>query len=149
MTFTGSGGTLTLSSASLDSSKFFDAPIAGFNSSDTIDYAGTVTTAIDTNGVLTLWNGSTVVANLNLSGNYASDRFIVAPAGPNTQIVVAGSGDTATAPAGTSSSANYVLSGPVASSWDVASNWTETSPASGPASVAPGCERQCHHQCPG
>ena len=55
-----------------------------------------------------------------------------------TQIGELGTGDTSTAPSGTSSADNYVWVGPVAGSWDVAGNWEDTTAGLDPATVAPG-----------
>src|SRR5579859_1232417 len=79
VSFTGEGGTLSLGPGSLDASKAFDPVIQGFDPSDVIDFTGTVTSAAYAGGTLTLLDGSTTVATLRLSGNYAGATFITAP----------------------------------------------------------------------
>src|SRR5208337_14860 len=124
--FAGTGSTLELSSSSLDVSHVFEADIVGFGASDSIDYAGTVTNATYASGVLTLTNGSTVVAKLNLTGSYTGANFLAVASGSgSTQINLVGGGNTGTPPAGTSTADNYVWAGPVAGSWDVAANWED------------------------
>ena len=141
--FTGAGGSLDLSSGSLDSAGVYDARISGFAAGDVIDYVGAITQATYNagNGVLSLLNGSTVVAKLHLVGDYAGASFSATQLGgvsTHTLISVGGGGDTATAPAGTSTADQYVWSGPSPGSWDLAANWTDTSTSSNPAAVAPG-----------
>ena len=75
----GSNAVLTLSAVSNVS-----APtIGGFNASDAIDYNGTVTSASYNNGVLTLYDNTTPVANLTLSGDYTGDTFYTLALPPN------------------------------------------------------------------
>ena len=84
--FVGTSGILSISSTSLNS-LVFQPTITGFGSSDAIDYAGTVTSASYASGNLTLLNGSTTVATLHLSGNYAGETFITLALSPSsTQI---------------------------------------------------------------
>ena len=139
--FTGAGGSLDISSGSLDSAKVYEARISGFAAGDVIDYVGAVTKATynASNGVLSLANGSTVVAKLHLVGDYTGAAFTTtALTGGGTLISVGGGGDSATPPAGTSTPDQYVWSGPSPGSWDLATNWTDTSTSSNPAAVAPG-----------
>ena len=84
--FQGSG-TLTLSSADLDSTLTFAPVITGLDATDKIDFQGTATSATWNNNILTLMNGATVVANLHLSGNYASSTFTVTTINGVSQIV--------------------------------------------------------------
>ena len=49
-----------------------------------------------------------------------------------------GQGDTATPPAGTSASDQYLWGSGIAGSWDLASNWSDTTTGQDPAPVAPG-----------
>jgi len=86
ITFQGSG-TLTLSSAELDGSLNFIPVIAGLDPTDTIDFQGAVTSAFWNSGILTLMNGTTAVAYLHLSGNYASATFTVTQVNGISQIV--------------------------------------------------------------
>ena len=93
ITFQGSGDSLTIGASSLDSSSNFDALLAGFASGDTIEYAGTITTASynASTGVLRLLNGGTLVARLHLAGNYSGDTFqAVAVSGGGTAISIKG-----------------------------------------------------------
>ena len=139
--FIGAGGSLDISSGSLDGAKTYDAKITGFAAGDVIDYVGKVTQATynASNGVLSLANGSAVVAKLHLVGNYSGAIFTAtALTGGGTLISVGGGGDTSTPPAGTTTADQYLWSGPSPGSWDVAGNWTDTSTSSNPAAVAPG-----------
>jgi hypothetical protein len=86
ITFQGSG-TLTLSNAELDSSLNFIPVITGLDPTDTIDFQGAVTSAFWNGGILTLMNGTTAVAYLHLSGNYASATFTVTQVNGVSQIV--------------------------------------------------------------
>ena len=84
--FQGSG-TLTLSSAELDGSLNFIPVITGLDATDTINFQGAVTSAFWNSGILTLMNGTTAVAYLHLSGNYASATFTVTQVNGVSQIV--------------------------------------------------------------
>jgi hypothetical protein len=79
--------TLTLSSAELDGSLNFIPVITGLDPTDAIDYQGTVTSAFWNSGILTLMNGTTAVAYLHLTGNYASATFSVTQVNGISQIV--------------------------------------------------------------
>jgi hypothetical protein len=142
--FTGAGGVLTIPGSALNASEGFVPAIAGFNASDAIDFAGIATSASYAGGALTLYDGSTAVAELSLIGDYAGETFNTSPvtlepgSSSGTQINVLGQGDTATPPAGTSASDQYVFGSGIAGSWDLASNWSDTTTDEDPASVAPG-----------
>ncbi len=136
--FIGTGGLLDINSTSINSGVFRPV-ISGFNASDAIDYEGAVTSASYSGGTLTLKNGTATVATLTLSGIAAGSSFIASPIlGGKTQINLLGTGDTATAPAGTSAADQYTWNGPIAGSWDVASNWKDTTTNANPATLAPG-----------
>ena len=62
--FTGAGGVLTIPGSALNASEGFVPVIAGFNASDAIDFAGIATSASYAGGALTLYDGSTAVAEL-------------------------------------------------------------------------------------
>ncbi|MFI4935049.1 MAG: beta strand repeat-containing protein [Caulobacterales bacterium] len=116
---------LGLSPSSLDANGVFEATLSGFGGLDTIAFSGTVTGAKFSNGVLTLTDGVTTVARLNLSGDYSGDTFAAAPlAAGETQVSLVQGGDTANAPAGGAAGLGYTWVGPVDGSWDVASNWS-------------------------
>jgi len=120
---------LMLSAASLGANATYGAAIAGFSSIDTIDYSGLVTAVSYASGVLTLFDGPTAVARLNLSGDYSGKTFLVETiGGGSTQISVSSGGDTATAPAGSASGHDYQWSGPTTGSWDNAANWSGGAP---------------------
>ena len=72
---------LTLYSSALNGSDVFTPTLSGFNASDAIDFHGAVTsTSYDSgDGVLTLFDGATAVANINLSGD-RRDRHSSVPA---------------------------------------------------------------------
>ena len=137
--FTASSGQLEISSASLDGAKTFDAPISGFAAGDVIRFDGQITSEVyHSNGLLSLMNGSTVVAKLHLVGDYSAAAFHSTAFGASTLITIGGGVDTATPPAGTSTPDQYVWSGPTAGSWDAAANWTDTTTGANPAAVPPG-----------
>ena len=142
--FTGMGGVLTIPGSALNASEAFVPMIAGFNASDAIDFAGTATHASYAGGVLTLYDGTAAVATLNLAGDYAGESFGALPvtlepgSTPGSQINVLGQGNKATPPAGTSASDQYLWGSGIAGSWDVASNWSDTTTGQDPAPVAPG-----------
>ena len=141
----GSGNTITFAggNGSLLISGSLSAPIAGFDASDVIDFSdyNYVTSASYADGTLTLYEGATSVATLQLAGNYTGATFLATPTTSQngypdaTQIDVVMGGDTGTPPAGTSTSDSYLWAGPVAGSWDVKGNWDD---ATNPAAVAPG-----------
>ena len=142
--FAGTGGTLSVAPTALTTSNVFLPAISGFNSSDRILYQGDATSvaftpnAKLTGGALTLLNGTTTVATMTLTGNYAGDTFFSFDNNGTTQISVSTGGDTATAPAGTTTADQYVWSPNVAGSWDNAANWIDTTSGANPALVAPG-----------
>ncbi len=135
----GAASALWLSSPLLDSTQTFAPAISGLSAGNAILFQGTVTNASYNSGVLTLLNNTTAVAHLNLSGNYQGASFYAVNINPGqTQIGISVGGDTSTAPTGTTAADNYVWSGGVDGSWDVAANWQDTTAAQSPASVAPG-----------
>ena len=136
--FEGTGDTLTIASNALGGS--FPA-IGGLNASDAIVFQGTVTgTSYDSgSGILTLLDNGNAVAELTLSGSYAGATFYtVAVASGVTQIGILGTGDTGSAPSGNSPGDQYVWGSSIAGSWDVASNWNDTTAGLNPALAAPG-----------
>jgi VCBS repeat-containing protein len=88
ITFEGTGGTLTISSAALDPSLNFEPTITGLNASDAIDFQQTVTSAFYNSGVLTLLDGSNPVAYLHLAGDYSNDAFVVTMIGTDVSQIV-------------------------------------------------------------
>ena len=140
--FVGEGGTLALSKTSLAADLAFTPTISGFGSSDQIEYQGDapqVSYSGDASGgTLTLSNGGATVATLTLSGDYAGDTFYATYVGSTTYVTVSTGGDAATAPAGTSSTDQYVWSPNIAGSWDNPANWVDTTVGSGAAALAPG-----------
>ena len=140
--FVGEGGTLTLSKTSLTADLAFTPTISGFGSSDQIEYQGDAPqvsySGTASGGTLTLSNGGVTVATLTLSGDYAGDTFYATYNGSATYVTVSTGGDTAIAPAGTSSTDQYVWSPNFAGSWDNPANWEDTTVGSGPAALAPG-----------
>ena len=81
--FAGQSGVLNLSSASLNNGVFIPA-ITGLGGSDAIDYAGAVDSATYKNGILTLSDQGTTVAQLNIGAGYTGESFIAAPLGNGT-----------------------------------------------------------------
>jgi hypothetical protein len=73
--FSGSGDVLTISVSALDGSDHFAPTISGLTANDAIDFQGAVTGAVydsagpgTDSGTLTLYDGSTAVATLTLTG---------------------------------------------------------------------------------
>jgi hypothetical protein len=64
----------------------FEPTIAGFGSSDVIDWSGTVTSAVYASGTLTLLDGSAKLAKLELAGNFTGESFLVTSVENETQI---------------------------------------------------------------
>jgi filamentous hemagglutinin len=93
ITFEGSNDALTIYGNALNASNSFVPVLIGLNGSDVIDYEGTITSATpgsfsggDT--VVTLYDGTTVVATVTLQGDYSSNTFITTQIGGGvTQIV--------------------------------------------------------------
>ena len=110
--FAGVGGVLSIAPSTLSSTGQFLPTIAGFGASDQIEYQGDAADVSysggASGGTLTLSNGGVTVATLTLSGNYAGDTFFATYGGYTTHVTVSTGGDTATAPAGTSSTDRYV-----------------------------------------
>lgn len=71
----------------LDTPREFLAGIDGFAGSDTIDLANTTVTSDDfANGVLTLRDGHSVVADLHFAGSYTTDDFTITESGGGTLV---------------------------------------------------------------
>ena len=147
--FTGSNAALNLGGVSLDNASHFDPAISGFGANDVIDFTvsafgatpvnGTSYSGTTSSGTLTLLSGATTVATLTLLGDYTGATFFaISTTGSTSEIVVGGQGDTTTPPAGTSTRDNYTWNGPIAGSWDLAANWSDTTTGATPASVPPG-----------
>ena len=147
--FTGSNAALNLGGVSLDNASHFDPAISGFGANDVIDFTVSAFGAKPVNGVsysgttssgtLTLLSGANTIATLTLLGDYTGATFFAIPTtGSTSEIVVGGQGDTATPPAGTNTRDNYTWNGPIAGSWDLAANWSDTTTGANPASVPPG-----------
>lgn len=87
------GGTETLALASPAGAT---SVISGFAHGDVIDLTKTAATALSysgntSSGVLTVKNGTTVVATFNFSGNYTTASFALAPLGSGVTITETGS----------------------------------------------------------
>ena len=140
--FAGAGGVLSIAPSTLSATGQFLPVISGFGSSDQIEYQGDAPqvsySGTASGGTLTLSNGGVTVATLTLSGDYAGDTFYATYNGSATYVTVSTGGDTAIAPAGTSSTDQYVWSPNFAGSWDNPANWEDTTVGSGPAALAPG-----------
>jgi hypothetical protein len=80
------GGSLELAQASLDPSGAFGAAIVGFGASDSISLAAAATSATWQDGLLTVRNGQTPVAELHLPGDYGGIGFTVTPEGATSLI---------------------------------------------------------------
>ncbi|MGI9168927.1 MAG: beta strand repeat-containing protein [Caulobacteraceae bacterium] len=98
MTFNGGGGILALGDPSA-----FAATIAGFTGGDTIDLLGTAATraVLKSGDRLVIFNGADEVATLQLTGDYAGNRFHVSSDGAGgSNIAVTASGSAAQASRG-------------------------------------------------
>ena len=149
--FNGLGSVLQLDTTDLNASNALAPTIAGFGSTDVLDFSyGTVTNASYvqniasstlTNGVLTLYSGATVVANLTLTTNgsgysTAANAFSVIPVnGFTTQIDYVGA-PPASAPAGQNGHTFVWANAPVVGRWADLTNWEDTT--TGVTSSAPG-----------
>ena len=100
VSFEDAHGTLDIGAGSLDSTGNLGGLINGFGATDAIDFTGAVTSLSYWGGELTLVDGSTVVAQLHLIGDFAADTFFANPIGGGmTQITMAP--DASTPPAAT------------------------------------------------
>jgi len=136
--FAGSGGFLSLGGSDLNASGAFVPTIKGFNATDTIDYGGTVTSAQYASGVLSLYDGTSLVATLNIGSGYKNVFSAQSIGnGSQTQINYLGGG-AKPAPPGTTSADSYVWTGPVAGYWNSTANWDDTTAGQNPATLAPG-----------
>ena len=137
--FTGGNGVLSLDTSDFDANKVFAPLITGFDSNDALDVQGTVTSASASGHTLTLKNGTDVVGQISLAGDYSGVQFLAVGLGNGyTQITEAGVGDTVTAPTGTSVHTYQWNS--VAGSWDSGNNWIDSTVSQTPASQAPGAQ---------
>src|SRR5262249_17342886 len=95
ITFLGSNDTLTILGNELNASNAFVPVIIGLNNNDVIDYLGTVTSRtpgrydhVNTDTIVTVFNGANTVAPLTLQGDYSHNTFITTQIGGGvTQIV--------------------------------------------------------------
>ncbi len=114
--------------------------VTGFDQSDTVLIDQPASSASWSNGVLSVFEGTTVVETLNLKGNFAGASWIVGQtvSGGGFVTLAASAGDTLIAPAGTSSGDAFVSTGNTGKvSWDVAANWYDNTTGA-TAAVAPG-----------
>ena len=105
----------------------FTGTISGFAAGDTLDLTGRPATGVTySGGVLTVQNGATVVATLNLAGSYTSADFSVGSDGQGgTAIGIASARppDTPTAISGSiTTTENHAVSGSVTSTGDTDGN---------------------------
>ena len=127
--FTGEGGTLVLVPSDLNAKGAYRPAITGFDSSDTIFFAGTVTRANYAAGLLTLMDGDTPVAQLtlSLSSSASGGSFSVLPLPvpydgvEGTDIVLRG--NVGQAPAAAMPNENFTWAGPVSGLWGAMQNW--------------------------
>ncbi len=77
ISFSGVGAALSISASSLDANAFFDPTLTGLAIGDAIDFGAAVTTASVSNQVLSLFNGSQLVAKLHVSGLANSTQFTI------------------------------------------------------------------------
>lgn len=144
--FNGPGGVLALSGAvtvdpvtqAQTTTYDMKAPISGFNASDAITLNSVVTGAVLSGGVLTLSNGATTVATLNLTGNYAGRTFSAIPTSKTATEIVLTAAVAAGPSTGTAAGDGYVWNGGLSGDWNTAASWTDTTLPANPAPVAPG-----------
>lgn len=140
--FTGANATLALAAE-------YDAPsgtLTGFAAGDTIDVLGSQISLATFNatsaagGVLNLYYGTQLAAQLQLTGNYAGDVFLTAGdgAGGTLVSVTAGSGTNPKPSPGTSTPDQYAWTGGTSGHWTVAVNWSDTTRNQTPAGIPPG-----------
>ena len=140
------GGQLWLTSNDFDALGNFVPEITGFGPTDAIEYGGVVTSASYSGNYLSLYNGASLVAQLNIghgpgSGySTAAGAFSVVPVqgGYSTQIDYVGGG-TNPAPGGTTTGPghSFVWTGAVAGNWNDIGSWSDTTSGLA-ASYAPG-----------
>ena len=120
----------------------FTGTINNLSPSDTIDLAGVSATGASydpSRSTLTVTETNGQQLSFDVSGNLSGDSVYTTllPTG-YTQISASSGGDTAAAPAGTSTADNFVWGTNVAGSWDNPSNWSDTTAGQDPATLAPG-----------
>jgi fibronectin-binding autotransporter adhesin len=136
--FSGAGGLLALNANDLNASNEFVPTIGGFGATDVIDFSGaTITSAQYASGVLSLYDGTTLTASLDIGAGFKNQFSVLSLNNGPFQIDYLGGG-TNTAPAGTTTADSYQWIGPVAGDWNNTANWADTTAAQSPASVAPG-----------
>lgn len=146
----GSGQTVSFAgaNATLALNEEFYAPggmVSGFAAGDAIDVRGSQISSASfaqTNGgsgVLTLYYGGQVAAQLQLSGSFGSSVFLVSGdgAGGTLVSVAASGGSGGPASPGTPTPDQYVWTAG-SGAWNVAANWQDVTAGSGPAAIAPG-----------
>jgi hypothetical protein len=93
--FAGSGGSLWLASNDFNSLAQLIPAISGFNATDVIEHQGAATSAQNSGGVLSWYDGTTLVATLTIGSGY-SNQFLTLSVdnGAYTQIDCLGGGRT-------------------------------------------------------
>lgn len=144
--FAGQNATLALNEEAYAPS----GTLTGFTIGDAIDVRGSaVSAAIYTatgtgTGVLTLFYGAQVAAQLDLAGSYAGRAFLTSGDGAGgTLITVAaqggGGGNGGGNPSpGTPTPDQYVWTAPGSGAWSLATNWMDVTTGANPAAIAPG-----------
>ena len=123
VTFATNSGSLAIGSPSN-----FGAIISGFGSGDEIDLIKTLATSVSyQSGVLSVLNGATTVASLNLSGNYSGATFDVASDGNGGSLITIGPAPIITG--------DFWTSG-VSGDWGTAANWSPSGVPNGTAAAA-------------
>jgi hypothetical protein len=120
--------------------------ITGFASGDAIDFRGSLISAAVYNaagssgGVLTLYYGAQVAAQLNLAGNYTTSTFLTAGDGSNGTLinVAAAVAGSLTPSPGTSAPDQYAWTASGSGAWGIAANWQDQTTGASPAAIAPG-----------
>ena len=130
---TSSGQTVTFAAnsgnLSIASPLTFSALISGFSAGNEIDLVNTIATAVSyQSGVLTVKNGATTVASLNLSGSYSgSTAFEVGSDGSGGSLVTIGSSPVI--------NGDFWKSGGTGD-WGTAANWNPSGAPDGTTAVA-------------
>ena len=106
----------------------FGATISGFGVGNEIDLLKVVATSASyQSGILSVLNGATTVASLNLSGNYSGTTFDVSSDGNGGSLITIGSGPII--------SGDFWTSG-VSGDWGTAANWNPSGVPNGTTAAA-------------
>ena len=124
----------------LNASNAFAPTITGFGAADVIDYypsSGTITSVSYAAGVLSILDGATVVATLNLTGTYNNTFSVLPISGGYYQIDYHRRRHASRAGGHDAQCDSYTWVGPVAGNWNAVANWDDMTAGQNPAALAP------------